>query len=565
MLQSLDIRDFALIERLRVDWTPGLNVLTGETGAGKSILMDALNTVLGGKAGASLIRNGAEKSYIEAEFALQPHVAAWLKQHELIEEECQSFVVSREINKSGTRARVNGTLVNVSLMQELASILLTIHAQHESRTLMSPQSQLELLDSLGDSNHKKTLEKVRTLYARRRDLAAQLKDLQMSEEERIRKLEFARYQWHELNEAALTTATEDEELAQQQLVLANVSLLEKSVNDACEYLTGGNSRDEATCAVDLLQSALIEVERAARYDAALEESCEQVRSSLASLDEATRFLRRYANQLESDPEALASVETRVAQLAAIKRKYGPTLQDAIARRDTLHEEVDLLDNAQSAADELTAELAETDKQLLAQSSTISSARKKLAKSLCESIERELKDLGMERCRFEITFEQTNEPGSNGFDRIEFVIAPNPGQPLQPLGKIASGGELSRIMLAVKSIFASADQIPTVIFDEIDTGLSGKVMQSMRDKLATLAKSHQILCITHQPIIASVAENHIEVQKHQKKNTTNVEARTLNQEERLRSLAAMASGQDNEEVALTFAKSLIEQAQQIRQR
>ncbi len=268
MLQSIDIRDFALVEKLHVDWTPGLNVLTGETGAGKSILMDALNTVLGGKAGSGLIRTGADKSYIEAEFSMQPLAGAWLKQHELIGEESETFIVSREINKSGTRARINGTLVNVSLVQELGQILLTVHAQHESRTLMSPASQLEMLDSLGEPAHKKLIEKCRTQHARRRELAAQLKELQMSEEDRTRRLDFSRFQLAELHEAALTTADEDTELSNQQLVLANVTLLDRSVNDACAFISGEHNDSDQRSAIDLLQSALMEVERAAKYDSA---------------------------------------------------------------------------------------------------------------------------------------------------------------------------------------------------------------------------------------------------------------------------------------------------------
>jgi DNA repair protein RecN (Recombination protein N) len=257
------------------------------------------------------------------------------------------------------------------------------------------------------------------------------------------------------------------------------------------------------------------------------------------------------------------VEARLAQLASIKRKYGPGLHEAIERLAALSVEVEKLEHAQSAIDELTLELNQTNDELQTLSSKVSSTRKTLAKKLAGSVERELKDLGMERCRFEISFDELAEAGPFGSDGVEFVIAPNPGQPLMPLSKIASGGELSRIMLAIKTIFAGSDAIPTVIFDEIDTGLSGRVLQSMRDKLAKLARSHQILCITHQPIIASIADNHIEVSKHQTNTETRVSAAQLNEEARLKSLASMASGQDNQEIALTFARSLVEQANEIR--
>jgi len=563
MLKSLEIRDFALIEHLRVDWTPGLNILTGETGAGKSILMDALNTVLGGKAGAGLIRVGAEKAHIEAEFCLNSVAAAWLKHHELIEEESSSFIVSRELNKSGTRARINGTLVNVSVVQELAQILLTVHAQHEARTLMSAQAQLEMLDSLGDSAHKKQLEMMHTLYARLRDVSEQLKALEMSEEERTRRLDFATFQLNELEEAKLVHAGEDVELSEQQLVLSNVSLLQKCVSQSLEFLSGSDRDDSATSALDTVQSALAEIERAAKFDNQLEESGEQIRTGLANIEEAVRTLRRYGNGLETDPEKLAVVDGRIAQLATIKRKYGPTIEDAMSRQNLLIEEVEKLANAQSSIKDMGDELDGIRNELTAVCNSISQTRLELAKKLCKSISLELRDLGMERCRFDITFERLLESGPNGVDRVEFMIAPNPGQPPQPLSKIASGGELSRIMLAIKTIFAATDKISTVIFDEIDTGLSGRVLQSMRDKLAKLAQSHQILCITHQPIIASIADNHIQVCKLQDASSTTVSAQTLGQAERLRSLASMASGQDDEAVALKFAQSLVDQANQIR--
>jgi len=561
MLESLDIREFALIENVRVEWTPGLNILTGETGAGKSIIIDALNAVLGGKAGASFIRTGAEKASIEASFKTNPLIAAWLKKQELIDEELSTLVVSREITKSGSRIRINGTLVNSAIVQELSQLLLTIHAQHEARTLMSPQSQLEMLDSLGDQPHRKLLEKVRTLWSRRKELVAQIKELDTTEDERLRRLDFIRFQLTELNEAQLNDADEDEELSKQKKVLANVAQLSSAAALAYEVLMGGESSDSST--IDMLQTSLAEVERGARLDQELNEPADLLKQSLANIEEAARHLRRYGAGLDTDPEALSNVEARLAVLASIKRKYGPELTDAIANQAKLAEEVDKLENAQTATEGLQEELAALDAALNESASELSNKRQKLGKKLSEQVLSELIDLGMERCKFEIKFDATPEVTSTGADRAEFLIAPNPGQPLLPLAKIASGGELSRVMLAVKSIFASADGVSTVIFDEIDTGLSGRVLQAMRDKLARLAKSHQILCITHQPIIASVADNHIEVQKEHSKDLTKVYARQLDADQRLRSLASMASGQEDAEVALNFARSLMEQANYLR--
>jgi len=562
MLQSLEIRDFALIEHLRVDWTPGFNILTGETGAGKSILIDALNTVLGGKAGPSAIRAGAERAYIEAEFTTNPLVILWLKEQQLIEDESPVVTVCREINKSGSKIRINGTLVNSAIAQALSEILLTIHAQHEARTMMSAQSQLELLDNLGDQAHEKLVQKVKTLFARRRDLSNQLREMQISEDERLKRLDFARFQLAELTEANLNDIAEDDDLSHQQKILANVSQLESHVNTAYDRLNG-SGESEATSVVDLLQQALFEVEKAMRLDEDLKESAELLQGGLTSIEEASTALRRYSDALETNPEVLAFVDSRLALLASIKRKYGPTLNDAIEKREALRQELEKLENAQSTIDDLESDLGALNKELKEETTNLSHNRRKAAAKLSKAIAKELADLGMEHCRFEIVFEEKADESEALRDRIEFMIAPNPGQPLLPLSKIASGGELSRIMLAIKSIFANVDRVATVIFDEIDTGLSGRVLQSMRDKLAVLARSHQILCITHQPIIASVADNHIHVRKEQTAQHTRVSAAQLGSEERLKALASMASGEENEQSALQFARSLMDQADKVR--
>ncbi len=562
MLQELDIKDFALIEHIRVPFTSGLNVLTGETGAGKSIVIDALNAVLGGKVGPAVIRAGAEKAVIEAAFAQTPDVSAWLKQQELQGEESEQLVVAREITKNGSRFRINGTLVNSSILQELRARLLSIHAQHEARTLLSPQAQLELLDGLGDSHHKKLKEQVRTQYARRRDLCQQLKEMRISEEERLRLLDFARFQLMELEEAALGDPQEDARVEQECRLLENVSALEMSAGAAQRLLAGADG-DEAPAAVDLMQEALARVETACELDAGLSVVRERLQSCLETIEESARHLRRYREALDTDPESLAALQARLAQLAAVKRKYGPGLAEAISRRGELAAEVRRLENAQAAASELESEIAEIDLRLGKLAGELSSARRRLARSLSADIQKNLCELGMDRCRFDISFEQV-EVGANGQDRLEFLIAPNPGQPPAPVSRIASGGELSRVMLSIKSIFAGADHVATVVFDEIDTGLSGRVLKTVRDQLSRLARSHQILCITHQPIIASVADNHIVVAKSQTADATAVTISVLDEARRVQSLAEMASGHANREEALEFARSLIAEGVRARQ-
>jgi DNA repair protein RecN (Recombination protein N) len=571
MLVELEIKDFALVEHVCVPFTPGLNVLTGETGAGKSILMDALNAVLGGKVGSSVIRPQTERATVEATFNTSPDLLAFLKEHELADQEDDTFNLSREISRNGSKMRINGSLVNLGLVQDLRQRLVTIHAQHESRTLLSPQSQLEMLDALGDAEHKKLLAKLKTVYARRRQLESELDEIQALESERERRLDFARFQHAELADAQLDDPEEYELTLSRRKVLANVSELESMLSQAQVYLRGEDG-DGRPGVLELIQSALCEVAKASQLDERLAPVEAALNESLDRLEDECRTIRKYCESLDSDPETLAHLDERLAALSAIKRKYGPQLSDAIARREDLCLEIDRLGNARQAILELGGELDTVNAELFELAQNLSKKRTKLAQSLSRKIQTELAELGMSNCRFEIVLsraaaQDTQELlatiGPGGLDRVEFLICPNPGQPLLPVARIASGGELSRVMLAVKTIFAAAEKEATVIFDEIDTGLSGRVLQTMRDKLARLARSQQILCVTHQPIIASVADNHVLVLKEQGKTSTRTQVSILDEDARLKALAGMASGQENQEVALSFARSLFEESLKVK--
>jgi DNA repair protein RecN (Recombination protein N) len=539
-------------------------VLTGETGAGKSILIDALNILLGGRASVSQIRTGADKIQLEAVFEPTPATLVWLREQELIDQESNELLISREISKTNSRFRINGVLVNQALVQDLRQFLVNIHAQHEASTLISSQAQLAMLDALGDTKHSAVLQSLTEAYSHKKELDAKLKTFQLSEEERLKRLDFARFQLNELSEAKLCDADEDETLIKQQSVLSNVVSLSTYAANAQKALSGSSEDDSGFIStIDSLQLSLSDVERGVKLDSALDPIAALLKTGLANIEEASQSLRRYQGSLDTDPETLAAVEARIAELATIKRKYGPGLPEALRRKLDLEQEIQTLENNQNQLDGLTSTLDILQEKLRSLGEDLSLRRQSLAKKLGGRVQSELADLGMERCRFEIRVDRLDEVGQSGFDKVEFIISPNPGQPLMPMAKIASGGELSRIMLVIKSIFAEADQVATVIFDEIDTGLSGRVLQSMRDKLAHLASSHQVLCITHQPIIAAVADNHLQIEKTQSEQTTKVFAKVLHADARLKTLASMASGQENEETAINFAKSLVSQANSIK--
>ncbi|HIN63314.1 MAG TPA: hypothetical protein EYM95_01630, partial [Candidatus Obscuribacterales bacterium] len=400
MLESLEIKDFALIEQIKIDWSNGLNILTGETGAGKSIVMDALSAVLGGKVGAQFIRIGCERSKIEATFQPTPRVEAWLKQEDLIDEDSKSLVVSREITKTGSKVRINGTTVNHSLLQELRALLITVHAQHEARTLMSPQAQLEMLDSLGSDVHRKVIDEVRTLFAQRKELLAELSELEISEQERTRRLDFATFQLEELNEANLTDADEDEQLSAEHNKLAHAQTLEESVNLA-RALLNGDGDSEGKPAVDSLQEALSGLEKAERFDPSLSTATEPLKASLFHLEESLAELRRYKDTLDSDPETLNHVETRLSVITGIKKKYGPTLAAAIETRESLKTEIDNLTRSSEKIEEIKAESEQLYHRLIKIADKLSESRKKLAEDLGSKVQKELRDLGMDRAAFHI--------------------------------------------------------------------------------------------------------------------------------------------------------------------
>ncbi len=569
MLQNLRIKNFALIEDLEMTCTAGLNVLTGETGAGKSILIDALNILLGEKAGAGFIRFGCEKAIIEGIFQIKSVVINWLKTNELIDEEpieeaATELIVSREIAKAGSRFRINGVLVNQATMAELKPMLIHMHAQHEARTLLGALSQLNILDALASGKHQEMLAEIKALHLEKTTLQKELEQMQMSEEERVRRLDFAHFHLEELRTANLKEADEDEQLAKRQAVLTNVSQLDLASTNAYYALIGGSSEtaEESsginTGAIDAIHCALANLDKASKLDSNLDTVTEALNNALGLLEDAQTALRHYKDNLESDPEAIQEIEARIAQLATIKRKYGPTLGQAIERTSLLENEIEQLENAQQETNKIQNKIETISVQQNKKAMQIREERKKLAQDLAVKVKTELSALGMERCQFEIAFEKNTDIGPYGFDRVEFMISPNPGQALLPLAKIASGGELSRIMLALKSIVAGLDDPPTIVFDEIDAGLSGRIVQAVRDKLVNLSQVRQVLCITHQPIIAAAANNHLFIEKQHQDQSTNVTICALSGQDRVKALAAMASGRENEAVALDFAQALLNQ-------
>jgi DNA repair protein RecN (Recombination protein N) len=571
MLCLLRIENFALIDRLELDWRSGLMVLTGETGAGKSIILDALDLALGGKANTRMIRTGGDRLLIEATFAMTPDVRDWLAAQEIDALDDDTVVCSRELTlgKSSlrSRSRVNGVVLNQNLMGELRQYLVEITAQGQTVELMIPERQRALLDSYGGAKLQKQGEQV--AIAHQSYLAAKrlVDQRRTSEQERLQRLDLIKYQLQELHEAELEDPNELEHLKQEGDRLAHVVELQQLSYQANQILYQNDGGDNPAVA-DLLGDAENLLKEMVEYDPQLDSILEMVRNALTEVVEAGHQLSTYGDNLETDPEHLAQIEERIRALKQICRKYGATLGEAIAYRDKLQAELDELTGGGQSIDDLEKACELKQQTLVELCAELNALRQKTASKLEKQLTKELKPLAMEKVIFECRL-QPIKPTATGADLVTFYFSPNPGETVQPLADIASGGEMSRFLLALKACFTEKkNTAKTLVFDEIDAGVSGKVAQAIATKLHQLSQFHQVLCVTHQPLVAAMADVHFRVAKKvvkQKENgkepRTIVTVEQLQQHQTRRAELAQLTGGHAADDALSFAESLLTQAQE----
>ncbi|MFP4299611.1 MAG: DNA repair protein RecN [Spirulinaceae cyanobacterium] len=582
MLLSLRIQNFALIDHLEGEFGPGLNVLTGETGAGKSIILDAIDLALGGKASIRVLRAQSDRGLVEATFSLTPEIKDWLKSQEIELLDDNTVVCSRELKLSSgnlrSRARINGVLVNRKIINQLRDRLVEIAAQGQTVQLTQPQIQRELLDTYGGAALLQQRERVVQVYQTWKQAAEELENRRQTEKERLQRQDWLQYQIKELEEANLDDPEEMNELAQTRDRLAHVVELQQLSYQLYQVLYQNDT--EASACTDLLaqaESTLIEM---VQYDSSLESVLDMVKAALNQVVEAGQQINSYGDNLESDPEELARVEERYRLLKQICRKYGPDLPDAIAYRNELQTELDDLTDSSQSIEELEKTYQACEKILIATNAELTQHRQKAALQLQQHLIAQLKPLAMEKVKFECRITPCT-PSSTGGDRVEFYFSPNPGEALTPLSETASGGEMSRFLLALKACFTQSDRTArTLIFDEIDVGVSGKVASAIALKLHQLSQNHQVLCVTHQPLVAAMADVHF----HVNKQTIDEALLTSNKENRLKigeeldstprtvvritcldrhhkrreELAQLAGGHSAED-AIAFAESLLTQA------
>jgi DNA repair protein RecN (Recombination protein N) len=572
MLLSLCIQNFALIDELELEFGAGLNVLTGETGAGKSIILDAIDLVLGGKASPRNIRTGAEQAVIEGTFGTNDRVQEWLRDREFDLADDDTVICSRELSLNGanlrSRMRVNGAICNRQLTQELRELLIEITAQGQTLRLTNPTYQRELLDSYGGAPLLQQRATIASAYDAYQSVYKALLDRQQNEQQRLQRIDLLQYQAEELDRAQLIEPDEQIHLEEERQRLTHVVDLQHQ-SYAVYQLLYQNDTGEAIAVADLLgkaESTLIDM---VEIDASLQSTLDLVSLALAQVTEAGREINYYGDALEADPDRLAEIEERIRTLKLICRKYGPSLADAIEHQLSIQAELTQLTGAGASLEELEQKANDLGTQLDRACAELTTLRQQAAIALERQLIGELKPLAMEKVQFQVAI-LPQSPTPTGADRITFTFSPNPGEPLQPLAETASGGEMSRFLLALKACFSSNVGVGTLIFDEIDAGVSGKVAQAIASKLHHLSQSQQILCVTHQPLIAAMADRHFRVAKQTTvvengSNGKSAAERTIVRIEELQSqhqrrdeIAQIAGGQSAQE-AISFATSLLSQA------
>jgi len=557
MLVELHVTNFALIDRLDLTFGAGLNILTGETGAGKSIIIDALGLALGGRAGADLVRTGSSKATVEAIFDLThapEEVRRRLADAGLDgEDEEEMLLVTRELARAGgkSQCRINGRLMPVAVLKEIAEGLVDVHGQHEHQSLLAADRHIDILDNWGGKDALALRQSVAARFGEASALKREREKLQTDARERARMLDLYRFQQEELASASLQPGEEDE-LNANRSRLANSEKLSAAAADAYATLSGA---ERGAGALDALNAALAAVEHVAALDENLSPLAETLQSAVSYAEDAARELRVYQESVEFNPERLEEIEARLDLIRTLKRKYGETLEEIIAYGAELAGKLDALENSEAREEELTAAIVEAEGKLNAAAARLTKARRKASENFAAGIARELADLGMAATQFEVSIE-VQPVTSKGADKVEFLLSPNPGEPLRPLAKIASGGEMSRIMLAMKSVLARTGAIPTMIFDEIDVGVGGRTAQTIGDKLEALAREAQIMCITHLPQIASRAGAHFFIEKQVHEGRTTVSVAPLDAEGRIEEIARMLGGSRRSEAVVQHAREML---------
>ncbi|MCO7126598.1 DNA repair protein RecN [Sporolactobacillus shoreicorticis] len=566
MLAELQIINFAIIDKLNVSFNNGLTVFTGETGAGKSIIIDAIALLAGGRGSAEYVRHGAQKAELEALFDIEDQKAfSHLLDHMGMDRTDGQIILRREISRTGKSVcRINGKLVTLSILQQFGERLVDIHGQHEHQQLLDSSNHISFVDQFGGSAIAKLKHAYSDDYKHVAKLVEECSKYNRDEKETAQRIDLLQYQIGEIESAELKSGEEDR-ILEEKRKLMNFEKVFHALKAGYQALGGENA------GLDMLRLASGSLDSIRDLDPELAHFSDSVSNCYYLLEEQTSTMRAYLEQMEYNPERLDAIEARLNEIHFLKRKYGNTVEEILSYYEQIKKELNELNSRDQNFDALNEELKAGLSSLREKAVQLSTARKKTSGKLAQAINREFKDLCMEHALIEIHIQMNSSLesfagfDSNGIDQVSFYITTNPGEPFKPLAKIASGGELSRIMLAIKTVFKKIIGSATIIFDEIDTGVSGKAAQAMAEKISSLAQNAQVFCITHLPQVAAMADRHVLIEKYTTKdNRTGTHVKTLSKPDQVREISRMISGSQMTDLSRRHAKELIQMADKIKQ-
>lgn len=563
MLVELSIQDFAIIEKSRIHFTKGFNVLTGETGAGKSIIIDAIGTILGARTSKEFIRTNCDKAIVEGIFSLEntKKVETILDKFGIDIDEDRSILITREIYSNGRSvSRVNGRTVTLSMLNEITKNLIDIHGQHEHQSLLNTDSHIKIVDSFGDNDFKALKKSISEKYSELLVIKKRLKEVSIDINEKNRQIDILKYQLDEIDDAQLGKLDE-EDILNEYNKLSNIKEIGATIGAAIEIINSDNYND--TSVIDKINQTIAIIGDIKDYDKELKKYHETLINISYELQDLTMELRKYFDRIEFDEERLAFLEERINTINKLKNKYGNTIEEILEYRDNIEKKLNLFLNNEKEVEKLEQKIHIIETELEADCDALSKKRKIISNDLENNISKELAELNMKNVIFKVKFERSDYFSYNGFDKIEFLISTNPGEEPKSLSKIISGGEMSRIMLAFKSILADYDEIPCLIFDEIDTGISGRTAQVVGEKISKISKNHQVICISHLPQIAALGDTHFLITKTIHNDKTTTEVKKLDSEQRINELSRLLGGVDLTDTTKLHAKEMLEMSKKLK--
>lgn len=559
MLKSLTVWNFALLEHVQVEFQSGLNILTGETGAGKSILIDSLGAVLGARMSADMVRSGCDWLRVEAVFSLEDES---LGLHELLTQQAiddsdKELIITRQLTRAGrSTALVNGCHVTLAILRQIGAYLVDIHGQNENLALLKEENQFHLLDGY-DPDVAEALAAYTCSYREWREKKKAYDEKQQASREYAQRLDMLHWQDKEISEANLK-AGEDEALETEIRKLSHAEKIVGSIEESYELLEGGGGSGLGV--LPALSQVKKDLEDISRFDDALQNAQKMVEEAYISLQEASYELRDYGESVEFSPARLDQLQSRMDVIYRLCKKYGATLDDVLAHQEKVERELSEIENYDEDIAALEKEIAALEKELGKKAAALTELRRAAAKDLSSAIEEQLFALGMPKAQLAIRVEQAADYGPRGRDEVAMFFSANPGEAEKPLQRVASGGELSRIALAIKTVASSRDSsVPSMVFDEIDTGIGGRTAQMVAERIALVAQYKQVLCITHLPQIACMADAHLYISKRTEEGTTATQIRPLSERERISEIARMASGADMTTASLDNAREMVSHA------